>query len=549
MAEGNKLAFSLGGAKKKKKSKTSTEALEGFVTETAKKEEIVNPDLPKEALVIPVQQDARQSLQEQARSRREKQQEAPSTKQETDEDAAAINALEQDAAQGGPTAPLNTSKMVIATKQNTFVREDKTDEDAEQLKQDLEKLAPEISVDDEVYQKVPIREFGAALLRGMGWTGQVSTKEEDFNMPRPSRLGLGATPKLMDAPTHSRRPRRQDQVQREERLKQQAEEYRQQQQAQLAMDKQQTLQIGSVVYLASENRRAIMRQLQGVPGLNMISVQFEGEDTPSKVKKGEIRLVERSQLQEQPFKEPAESRKESNDGNGKRSNRSRDLDDDLKRSNRSEDDEKRRKRRSLSEEDDRKRQKDRDDDPRRRDDDDGDRRQRRSSRDDEDRRRGDRRSRDNNRRDERRSSKDDRKRRRDEEESSLKRSRHGDAPPTTWVIPNIRVRVVTAKLGKSHYKEKGVVVDVTHKGTATLKMDNGQVLQVPERYLETALPKIGGNTICLTGEHRLAKGRLLERDSRAGKGSIQIFEDMNVATLSLDDLAEWVGPLDNDLYE
>lgn len=548
MADGNKLAFSLGGAKKKKKSKKSTEALEGFVTETAKEEAIVNPDLPKEVLVIPVQQDARQSLQEQARSRREKQQ-APSTKQETDEDAAAIKALEQDAAQGGPTAPLNTSKMVIATKENTFVREDKKDEDSEQLKQDLEKLAPEISVDDEVYQKVPIREFGAALLRGMGWTGQVSTKEEDFNMPRPSRLGLGATPKLMDAPTHSRRPRRQDQVQREERLKQQAEEYRQQQQAQLAMDKQRTLQIGSIVYLASEKKRAIMRQLQGVPGLNMIAVQFEGEDKPTKVKKGEIQLVERSELQEQPFKEPTEPRKESNGDNDKRSNRSGDLDDDRKRSNRSEDDEQRRKRQSRSEEDDRKRRRDRDDDRRRRDDDDDDRRQRRSSRDDEDRRRGDCRSRDGDRRDERRSSKDDRKRRRDEEESSSKRSRHDNAPPTTWVIPSIRVRVVTAKLGKSHYKEKGVVVDVTHKGTATLKMDNGQVLQVPERYLETALPKIGGNAICLTGDHRLAKGRLLERDSRAGKGIIQIFEDMNVATLSLDDLAEWVGPLDNDLYE
>ena len=548
MVEGDKFAFSLAGAKKKKKSKTSTEVLEGFVTETTKEEEIINPDLPKEVLVIPVQQDARQSLQEQARSRREKQQEAPSTKQETDEDAAAIKALEHDAAQGGPTAPLTTSKMVIATKENTFVREDKKDEDAEQLKQDLDKLAPEISVDDEVYQKVPIREFGAALLRGMGWTGQVSTKEEDFNMPRPSRLGLGATPKLMDAPTHSRRPRRQDQVQREERLKQQAEEYRQQQVAQLAMDKQRTLQIGSIVYLASEKKRAIMRQLQGVPGLNMISVQFEGEDKPTKVKKGEIRLVERTQLQEQPFKEPTEPRKENDGSNDKRSNRSRDLDDDRKPSNRSEDDEQRRKRRSLAEEDDRKIRRDRDNDSRRRDDDGGDRRQRRYSRDDEDRR-GDRRSRDDDRRDERRSSKDDRKRRRDEEESSSKRFRNDNAPPTTWVIPNIRVRVVTAKLGKSHYKEKGVVVDVTHKGTATLKMGNGQVLQVPERYLETALPKIGGNAICLTGEHRLAKGRLLERDSRAGKGVIQIFEDMNVATLSLDDLAEWCGALDNDLYE
>lgn len=120
----------------------------------------------------------------------------------------------------------------------------------------------------------------------------------------------------------------------------------------------------------------------------------------------------------------------------------------------------------------------------------------------------------------------------------------------TWVIPNIRVRIVSDKLGRSQYKQKGVVIDVSYKGTATLRMDqNGQVLQVPERYLETALPKAGGNAIVLSGNHRLAKGRLLERDSSSSKGVIQVFEDMSVLTLSLDDMAEWCGPLDDDLID
>lgn len=46
------------------------------------------------------------------------------------------------------------------------------------------------------YGSVPVEEFGAALLRGMGWSG---TKTETFDVEaRPHRLGLGATPKPME---------------------------------------------------------------------------------------------------------------------------------------------------------------------------------------------------------------------------------------------------------------------------------------------------------------------------------------------------------------
>jgi hypothetical protein len=99
-----------------------------------------------------------------------------------------------------------------------------------------------------------------------------------------------------------------------------------------------------------------------------------------------------------------------------------------------------------------------------------------------------------------------------------------------------------------HYTQKGIVMDVTHGG-ATVHMASGQVLdKVPERYLETALPKTGGNAIVLVGRHKFAKGKLLERDSNRGRGVIQVFEDMSVLTLKLDDLAEWCGPLDDDLH-
>ena len=78
--------------------------------------------------------------------------------------------------------------------------------------------------------------------------------------------------------------------------------------------------------------------------------------------------------------------------------------------------------------------------------------------------------------------------------------------------------------------------------------DNAMLDKVPERYLETALPKVGGNVIILESrEHRWKKGKLLERNSSDGYGIIQLEEDLEVVKVSLDGLAEWCGGrLDND---
>ena len=112
--------------------------------------------------------------------------------------------------------------------------------------------------------------------------------------------------------------------------------------------------------------------------------------------------------------------------------------------------------------------------------------------------------------------------------------------------------MITKKLAQGRqYKEKGIVMDVLPGGAhATIQMADGEVLdKVPERYLETALPKVGGNAIILAGDaqHRHAKGRLLERDSSKGRAAVQLFEEMNILNLSLDDIAEWCGPLDSDM--
>lgn len=55
------------------------------------------------------------------------------------------------------------------------------------------------------YDDVPIEDFGAALLRGMGWQGEEATitsgaSKELPNKPRPARLGLGASIDLPSNP-------------------------------------------------------------------------------------------------------------------------------------------------------------------------------------------------------------------------------------------------------------------------------------------------------------------------------------------------------------
>jgi hypothetical protein len=56
-----------------------------------------------------------------------------------------------------------------------------------------------LDVHSEVYQVIPVEEFGSALLRGMGWKGPSNDKDNDkknkgFDIkPRHKLLGLGAT--------------------------------------------------------------------------------------------------------------------------------------------------------------------------------------------------------------------------------------------------------------------------------------------------------------------------------------------------------------------
>ena len=400
-------------------------------------------------------------------------------------DEEAIRALQAQAGGGEAAAAEGSAKskdMMIQTTKDTFQRE------TQQFKADMEQLPDELD-SEEYSRRVPIADFGAAMLRGMGWQDpapdQKNKKEKsDEIMPRPQRLGLGAVPKMEEElPSVGRkRSLRPDQLKQRERLEEQRKEFAAERERQFALDKQRTMQDGSLISLRSGDRAKIIK-LVGVPGLNMVKVWKENEGEASIVKRGEIEgLLSREELETRPYQHPVVVQKESQT---------------LKK---------------IKEE------------------------EKPVARD--------KRTRDNEppKRDEGRPSK------RSREEASWSSS--SQSRRMTWVIPNIRVRVVTEKLGRKYFKEKGIVIDVTPKG-ATLRLDkSGTVLdRVPEDYLETALPKPGGKAIVLAGSNKYAKGKLLERNSKSGKGIIQIFEDMSVLSLSLDDIAEYVGALDDAVEE
>lgn len=471
-------------------------------------------------------------------------------------------------------------------------------DEAQQYRRELDALPDAMNPDD--YSKpgsVPLEQFGAALLRGMGWKGNDKDvanggsgkgADAEMAMPRPHRLGLGAIPRAeavvsLPSSSNGRRTRRPDQLEQDQRRQLQLREYERQREEQRARDRQITVQDGSVVWInlpgrggttTPQPRRARIAQWAGVPGLNRIRIQLEERGEVIVVSRSDVgQLVSRDELDRNPFQEPpvqapipsrderSEGKNEGRDVDRTRSRQERRRTDDQSSRERRRDDvddndrgegESRKRRREISEPDTdsrgrrhRRRERSPDREPSGGRDgsgsdaasDDRRHRKRREARKGSEPRSG------SDRDPERRHASSNRRRTPDRGGPS------SDDHPDAWLIPHIRVRVVTSKLGRHHFQQKGVVVDVTPKG-ATLRMDGGSsssavVLDgIPARYLTTALPKVEGCAVVVQGPHKGAKGVVLQRQSN--QAVLQLDEDHTLLTLSPDDLAEWCGPRDTD---
>lgn len=105
-----------------------------------------------------------------------------------------------------------------------------------------------------------------------------------------------------------------------------------------------------------------------------------------------------------------------------------------------------------------------------------------------------------------------------------------------WIRPGIKVKLVSKKYGDHLYLHKGYIVDVLSKGFATVKLENGcMVDSIAEKHLETSLPTIGGNCMVIYGEHRGEIAILMQKHKEMAV--IQLAESYEMVQLSLD----WVA--------
>jgi len=155
-------------------------------------------------------------------------------------------------------------------------------DETERFKYDLNLRAEDLDVQSQAYSSIPVAEFGAALLRGMGWEGPKEDDSVVFEVqPRQHLQGLGADlkpPELRDTQKHIKKPG-------EKSKEAQLSEWRKKAEDKL---KKQKIERNDIVYSREHHTRAIVIQAIGVPGLNKVKVQLE--------KTGEQFIVSKSSL-------------------------------------------------------------------------------------------------------------------------------------------------------------------------------------------------------------------------------------------------------------
>jgi G patch domain/KOW motif-containing protein len=361
----------------------------------------------------------------------------------------------------------------------------------EKFKFDLAVRADDIDVTSSVYASVPIEQFGAAMLRGMGWTGPPKDGEKDGNAPRvyeprQQRLGLGAAPKPPEE-MGTRRRRRPGEAPSRKDLE--AEAALQQWKQKAAKEPMRGLTVGDVVLLdiRGEQRGMILRTEGGGLQPGYVRIRREEGGQEHKIPGAGLKKVGEEDLAREPF-----SIRREGDGRKRTADR-RDEEEDEQRA-------------------------------------DGEERHSKAPRKSSKHKKRSR----------------SRSRSRDQDHSKRKREKED-----YWLTDKIRVRVVSKSYGSSAYTKKGVVIDVPAQGRATLRMDESsgsKVLEdVKQKHLETVIPKRGGKVILLRGKLRGGKGQLMARDVEAERAVVQLFEDMSVHTVPLDDVTEYTGMLDGQV--
>ena len=101
--------------------------------------------------------------------------------------------------------------------------------------------------------------------------------------------------------------------------------------------------------------------------------------------------------------------------------------------------------------------------------------------------------------------------------------------------------------GGQFYLSKGMIIDVLTPTECMLQLEGGgKTIEIGQAALETVIPKAGGRICVVTGAFRGRRGKLLEKNKAKSTASIQLNDDFEAHVLPLDDIAEYVGALDEE---
>ncbi len=184
------------------------------------------------------------------------------------------------------------SKCQVETERTTILMKSEMNlslcNDEERFLADMKRLPPEVHVKSDVYDRVPVEEFGAALLRGMGWRGPPGTAKNtsDYKATvRPYRLGLGAGPtekgSVKGTSSHESAPSHKEEG---------------------VMGRRARITVGDFVACSElQNRRGQVVQTQGVPGLSKIRVKFEIIGQTLDVSRDSLTVLASSEVSRNPL--------------------------------------------------------------------------------------------------------------------------------------------------------------------------------------------------------------------------------------------------------
>jgi len=116
---------------------------------------------------------------------------------------------------------------------------------------------------------------------------------------------------------------------------------------------------------------------------------------------------------------------------------------------------------------------------------------------------------------------------------------------SSWMFPHLVVRVVSKSYeGGKYYLKKGTIVDVIDTERCTVQLqDVKKLLEVKQSMLETVVPKVGERIMIVTGKNKGKTGKVMDKP-KSGEGTkavIQMTRDLDVEAMELDNICQYVG--------